>query len=47
VSCQTGQPVPWAISDKENVSTLEAVRNVIRMRCRTATVSILITDDGN
>ena len=27
-SCQTGQPVAWAISDKEDASTLEAVWNM-------------------
>ena len=43
----TGQPVAWAISDKEDAVTLEAVWNVIHTRCPTATVSTLMIDDGN
>ena len=46
VSCEIGQPVDWAISDKEDAATLEAVWNVIHTRCPTATVSTLMTDDG-
>ena len=42
LSCLTGQPVVWAISDKEDTATLEAVCNVIHTRCPTATVSTLM-----
>ena len=47
ISCQTDQPVAWAISDKEDAATLEAVWNVIHARCPNATVSTLMTDDSN
>ena len=39
--------VVWAISDKEDTVTLEAVWNVIHTRCPTATVSTLMTGDGS
>ena len=42
----TGQPVAWALSDKEDTDTLEAVWTVIKKRCPHATVTTLMTDDG-
>lgn len=42
-----GQPVVWAISDKEDTETLEAVWTVVKKRCPQAKVTNLMTDDGN
>ena len=42
----TGQPVAWALSDKEDTNTLECFWSVIRKRCPSAAVTTLMTDDG-
>ena len=50
IVCLVKQANQWlgAMSDKEeDAATLEAVWNVIHARCPTATVSTLMTDDGN
>ena len=46
INSQLGQPVAWAISDKEDAVTLEAMWRVIQRRCPSVTVSTLMTDDG-
>ena len=42
----TGQPIAWALSDKEDTNTLECFWSVIRKRCPSAAVTTLMTDDG-
>ena len=41
-----GQPVAWALSDKEDADTLECLWAVIKRRCPKAKVVTLMTDDG-
>ena len=41
-----GQPVVWALADKEDADTLECLWAVIKRRCPNATVTTLMTDDG-
>ena len=41
-----GQPVAWALSDKEDTDTLECFWGVIKSRCPSAIVTTLMTDDG-
>ena len=41
-----GQPVAWAISDKEDVDTLEVVWMSIKQRCPDADVNTIMIDDG-
>ena len=41
-----GQPVAWAISDKEDTQTLQVVWTVVKKRCPQANVNVLMTDDG-
>ena len=41
-----GQPVAWAISDKEDSDALQAVWSAVHKRCPSAIVSTVMTDDG-
>ena len=36
----------WALSDKEDSDTLEAVWGAVHKQCPSATVSTIMTDDG-
>ena len=36
----------WAISDKEDTDTLQAVWSAVHKQCPSATVSTVMTDDG-
>ena len=39
-------PVAWAISDREDSETIEAMFTVVKEKCPDAKVSTLMTDDG-
>ena len=41
-----GIPVAWAISDREDSETIEAMFTVVKEKCPDAKVSTLMTDDG-
>ena len=36
----------WAISDKEDSDTLQAVWSAVNKQCPSATVSVVMTNDG-
>jgi hypothetical protein len=46
ISSFAGQPVVWAISDREDAPTLEVVWTVVKRRCPEANVTTLMSDDG-
>ena len=46
VHVHVGQPVAWAITDKEDVDTLEAIWTVIKRQCPDVTVKTLMSEDG-
>lgn len=46
VNSTAGQPVVWAISDKEDTQTLEVIFGAVKRRCPRASVTTIMSDDG-